>query len=110
MTVRTSSRFPHEMSAVGEVAASEPVTVTVARRVAPGRAAEFEQWLDGILRAASMFPGFLGGGGLRPGRLGEDWHVVYRFASPAQLHRWEHSAERAQWPARGEPLAHATAV
>jgi antibiotic biosynthesis monooxygenase (ABM) superfamily enzyme len=98
------------MTAVGGVAASEPVTVTVARRVAPGRAAEFEQWLDGILRAASAFPGFLGGGGLRPGRLGEDWHVVYRFASPAQLQRWEGSAEREQWLARGEELIDDTSV
>lgn len=80
------------------------MTVTVARRVAPGKAAEFEKWLEGILRVAASFPGFLGGGALRPGRLGDDWHIVYRFASPAQLERWESSPERAEWVARAEEL------
>jgi len=78
-------------------APAEPVTVTVARRVAPGRGREFESWVDGILQAAQAFPGFLGGGVLRPGRLGEDWHIVYRFASAAQLAKWESSPDRETW-------------
>jgi hypothetical protein len=95
---------------LNQIASGEPVTVTVARRVAPGRDREFEKWLDGILGAAASFPGFLGGGALRPGRLGDDWHVVYRFASPAQLERWESSPQREQWLARGEALIDDTAV
>ena len=91
-------------------AATEPVTVTVARRVAPGRGGEFERWVDGILEAASSFPGFLGGGALRPGRLGDDWHVVYRFASPAQLERWQSSPEREHWLRRAEELMDETGV
>jgi antibiotic biosynthesis monooxygenase (ABM) superfamily enzyme len=85
-----------------------PVTVTVARRVAPGRAAEFEDWYDGIIGAASRFPGFLGSGILRPHRTGEDWHVVYRFADAASLHRWEDSPERAQWLVRAEDFVEDT--
>lgn len=90
--------------------ADEPVTVTVARRVAPGKAEQFEKWLDGALQTASSFPGFLGGGALRPGRVGDDWHVVYRFASRPQLERWESSAERARWLERAEELMDETGV
>lgn len=76
---------------------AEPVTVTVARRVAPGREGEFERWAEGIMAAAGRFPGFLGGGLLRPGVVGQEWHLVYRFASDAHLQRWEGSRERAEW-------------
>ena len=88
----------------------EPVTVTVARRVAPGMEPEFEQWYDGIIGCASRFPGFLGAGILRPRDTGQDWHVVYRFADDAALHRWEASAERAEWLARADSFASETGV
>jgi antibiotic biosynthesis monooxygenase (ABM) superfamily enzyme len=84
------------------------VTVTVARRVAPGREQEFERWYDGIIGAASRFPGFLGAGILRPHDAGADWHVVYRFADPSALRRWEGSPERAGWLARAEELVEHT--
>lgn len=93
---------------------SEPVTVTVARRVAPGREVEFEDWYDGIIHCASSFPGFLGSGILRPkeARGGDagDWHVVYRFADAASLRRWETSEERASWLGRADELARETGV
>lgn len=90
--------------------AADPVTVTVARRVATGREPEFEQWYDGIIGAASRFPGFLGSGVLRPHEAGADWHVVYRFADPASLARWETSPERAAWLRRAEDLVRETGV
>jgi len=43
-------------------AGGEPVTVTVARRVAPGREGEFEAWAEKLTRASALFPGFLGAG------------------------------------------------
>ena len=89
---------------------AEPVTVTVARRVAPGRACDFEDWASGILAVAARFPGFLGGGVLRPGEAGREWHVVYRFASNEALHAWEASSERAAWLERAESLMDETAV
>lgn len=82
--------------------ADEPVTVTVARRVAPGREGEFEDWYDGIIGAANRFPGFLGAGVLRPTGVGQDWHVVYRFADQESLQRWETSSERAHWLRRAD--------
>jgi hypothetical protein len=89
---------------------AEPVTVTVARRVAPGREREFEDWYDGIIAAAGRFPGFLGAGVLRPHTAGADWHVVYRFAGPAELQRWETSTERAAWLRRADDLVQETGV
>jgi antibiotic biosynthesis monooxygenase (ABM) superfamily enzyme len=72
----------------------QPVTVTVARQVAPGREGEFEEWAQWLTAAASDYPGFLGAGLLRPGQVGQEWHVVYRFDSPQHLANWESSAER----------------
>jgi uncharacterized protein len=89
---------------------SEPVTVTVARRVAPGREADFEAWSDGLTAAATAFPGFLGAGMLRPSRVGEPWHVVFRFDSNEHLRDWEASDVRAAILAAGDELVHATDV
>ena len=88
----------------------EPVTVTVARRVAPGMEPEFEQWYDGIIACAARFPGFLGAGILRPREAGQDWHVVYRFADRSALQRWEVSSERADWLDRAHTFAEETGV
>jgi antibiotic biosynthesis monooxygenase (ABM) superfamily enzyme len=97
-----------EMSILSRTA--EPVTVTVARRVAAGREHEFEEWYDGIIGAASRYPGFLGSGVLRPHTAGQDWHVVYRFADPDSLSHWERSPERAEWLRTAEDLAQETGV
>ena len=86
----------------------EPVTVTIARSIAPGREADFATWSDGLTAAAAEFPGYLGAGLLRPSRVGESWHVVFRFDSAAHLRRWEESRERAAILAAGEDLVHAT--
>ncbi len=89
---------------------SEPVTVTVARTVAPGRDEDFAAWSDGLTAAASGFPGCLGTGLLRPTRVGEPWHVVFRFDSGEHLRRWEPSPERAAILAAGEELVRHTAT
>src|SRR6476659_5839144 len=93
------------MSGVGAIDdADEPVTVLVARRVRPGKEVEFERWASELTRAASHFDGFLGAGLLRPGHVGELWHVVYRFASSDELARWEQSGKRAELLASGEQV------
>lgn len=93
---------------------TDPVTVTVARRVAPGREADFEDWYDGVISCASSFPGFLGSGILRPKEASAsdagDWHVVYRFADAATLGHWEASAERATWLRRVDEFIEETGV
>ena len=87
-----------------------PVTVTVARQVAPGRERDFEAWVHGVVEAASRFPGFLGAGVLRPPAPGQPWHVVYRFADAHSQRAWETSAERAAWLARADDFADETGV
>jgi len=84
------------------------VTVTVARRVAPGREDEFEEWSAELTRRAARFPGFLGAGLLRPGHVGEAWHVVFRFDSPAHWEAWERSAVRVEHLDVGDEFVHAT--
>ena len=97
------------MSRAGEIEdAGEPVTVLVARRVRPGKEVEFERWASELTRAASGFDGFLGAGLLRPGHVGELWHVVYRFASSRELAGWEESATRAELLAHGEQVMSTT--
>jgi uncharacterized protein len=86
----------------------EPVTVTIARRVAPGREAEFEAFSSALTRAATRYRGFLGAGMLRPGHVGEPWHVVFRFDSVEHLRAWEVSPERAELLVAGEELVDST--
>jgi uncharacterized protein len=88
----------------------EPVTVTVARRVTPGLEPEFERWYDGIIAAAARYPGFLGAGILRPNRVGQEWHVVYRFSDQHSLDGWESSPERAEWLSHADTFVEETGV
>ena len=88
--------------------ADGPVTTTVTRRIKPGHEAAYEGFLAGISGAARAFPGYLGIEIFRPtggqGRgEGGEYRIVYRFDSPAHLHAWLDSAERAAWLARAEP-------
>ncbi len=94
----------------GPPAPPEPVTVTIARRVAPGREADFEEFSTALTGAATKYAGFLGAGMLRPGHVGEPWHVVFRFDSLEHLHAWEFSTERAELLAAGEDLVNSTDV
>lgn len=93
-----------------DAARSEPVTVTVAREVAPGREADFEAWSDRLTAAAAEFPGYLGAGLLRPSHVGEPWHVVFRFDTADHLQGWEASAERAALLTAGQELVRSTDV
>jgi antibiotic biosynthesis monooxygenase (ABM) superfamily enzyme len=86
---------------VGE---ADPVTVVIARQVAPGREREFEDWAGELTALAAPFPGFLGAGLLRPARAGDPWHVVYRFDTPQHLAAWEGSPVRESQLAQGDRL------
>jgi len=82
--------------------------VTVARRIAAGREADFEDWSDELTAAAANYAGFLGAGRLRPSRVGDPWHVVFRFDSAEHLREWEVSPERTAMLRAGEHLVEAT--
>ena len=74
--------------------AADPVTITVARTVLPGKEADFEAWAEAITGRLSEFPGSLGAGVLRPGVEGGDYHIVFRFVDALSLRFWERSPQR----------------
>ena len=75
-----------------------PVTVSIARRVQPGREQDYENWIRQIIAAVSHYPGHLGVAVLKPaiGARG-DYVLVDRFDSLAHQQAWEQSAERAHY-------------
>jgi antibiotic biosynthesis monooxygenase (ABM) superfamily enzyme len=94
--------------AVGSVPdrAGGPVTTTVTRRVKPGHEQDYEQFLDGIIAAATRFPGHLGVEVFRPlSAAARDYRIVYRFDSGEHLQAWLDSEEHAAWLRRAEPHA-----
>ncbi|MEI5523093.1 antibiotic biosynthesis monooxygenase [Streptomyces brasiliscabiei] len=91
---------------VFDVVSRNPVTVTLAYHVVPGREADFHSWGWAVLRTSARQPGFLGGGVLVDGEA--EWHVVYRFDSEDSARTWENSVVWAQWSARVDGLAQET--
>ncbi|WP_406007161.1 hypothetical protein OG440_13920 [Streptomyces sp. NBC_00637] len=85
---------------------SNPVTVTAAYRVVPGREADFHSWGWAMLGASARQPGFLGGGVLVDGEA--EWHVVYRFATESTALAWEDSSTRVEWDDRALGIARQT--
>jgi uncharacterized protein len=81
------------------------VTTTVTRRVRPGHETAYEEFLEGIIAAASRFRGYLGVEVFRPAAGGDEYRTVYRFDSSENLRRWLDSDERASWLEHAEPHA-----
>jgi uncharacterized protein len=83
---------------------SAPVTTTVTRRVRPGHETFYEQFLEGIIAAASRYPGHLGAEVFRPpSATTGDYRTVYRFDTAEHLRAWLDSDEHAAWLRRAEP-------
>ena len=81
-----------------------PVTTTVTRQVKPGHEPFYDQFLEGIIAAASQFPGHLGVEVFRPeSAAAGEYRIVYRFDSGEHLRAWLDSDERAAWVERAEP-------
>ena len=75
--------------------ASEPATVVISHRVKVGREADYAAWRASINTAVEQYDGFDGLEEIRP-RDGaqDDWVIVFRFTSAAQLAAWLSSDER----------------
>jgi uncharacterized protein len=81
-----------------------PVTTTVTRRVKPGHEPFYEQFLTGVVAAASRFPGHLGVEVFRPQDTATgEYRIVYRFDTGEHLRAWLDSDERAAWLEGAEP-------
>ena len=85
-----------------------PVTVSFTRRADPAHAVEMTAWIRAGLTMAENFPGFLGGGWVRPRHGADEWHMLCRFSSPATLAAWEASSERRWWLGSAQGLAEVT--
>jgi antibiotic biosynthesis monooxygenase (ABM) superfamily enzyme len=92
------------MTTLSLPASASPITVTVTRRASADRDREVLAWLQAGTSLAERSPGFLGAGWLRPSAGSQDWHILYRFASPDDLAVWEGSRERSWWLASGQGL------
>lgn len=70
-------------------------TVILARRVIPGREADFQAWHDQLRTASAAYPGYVNSELQPPDAAHPDeWVTVYSFASPAELDTWLASPER----------------
>jgi uncharacterized protein len=83
--------------------ATGPITTAVTRRVKPGHVAAYEEFLEGIIAAASRYPGYLGVEVFRPSGGGNEYRIVYRFDGSGDLRRWLDSDEHAAWLEQAEP-------
>lgn len=85
--------------------AAQPVTVSITRRVRPGREAEFEQVMASMRRVASQFAGHLGGFVVppEPGETGR-YQVLFAFDTEEHLRGWSESAQRRDHLERLAPL------
>jgi antibiotic biosynthesis monooxygenase (ABM) superfamily enzyme len=86
-------------SGPGEVSAgnSGPVTISIARKVVPGREADYETWVRGITADALTFPGHLGVNVITPRPPSREYVTIFRFDTYEHLAAWKNSPVRARW-------------
>lgn len=75
--------------------ASDPVTITVARTVAPGLEGQYLEWTEEVVATVRKFHGCLGAGVLHPGPDGGEHQIIFRFIDGIHLREWERSPQRA---------------
>jgi uncharacterized protein len=98
------SNEPRPASDAPPLGTDGPVTTTVTRRVKPGHEPFYDQFLQGVIAAASRFPGHLGVEVFRPeSATAGEYRVVYRFDTGEHLRAWLDSHERRAWLERAEP-------
>ena len=75
------------------------VTVLITRRVRKGCAAEFERIMQGMVAAASRFPGHLGAHLVSPESASGNplYQILFAFDTQAHLDAWSSSDERRSW-------------
>jgi antibiotic biosynthesis monooxygenase (ABM) superfamily enzyme len=81
-----------------------PVTISISRRVVPGREADYEAWVQGITAQALKFPGHMGVNVIRPTPSSREYVTIFRFDTYRHSRDWEESEVRAQWLERLEGI------
>jgi antibiotic biosynthesis monooxygenase (ABM) superfamily enzyme len=80
----------------------DPATLIFRRKVKPGRARAYREWVEGMQRASKDVIGFLGASTMREG-VEEDYISIVRFDAFENLREWEESGLRREWMARLPP-------
>ncbi|RMI32633.1 antibiotic biosynthesis monooxygenase [Nocardia stercoris] len=88
--------LPTQQIVTGDAAPPDTlVTTVVTHRVPPEQVAEFLDWQERLRSAESSFPGFRGSEIFRPvAGVQDEWTVLYRYETAADLDRWLTSAQR----------------
>jgi antibiotic biosynthesis monooxygenase (ABM) superfamily enzyme len=88
---------------------SQPVTVLVTRRVRPGYAQAFEEWLRELAQVASTYAGHQGVTVIPPLPLApeREYLIVFRFDSRQHLAEWQESNARRAMLERSAEMAEA---
>ena len=88
-----------------EAESTLPVTTVFARVVHAGYESQYEEWLNGISRAAAAFPGNQGTTILRPSEGRKQYIAVVHFDSNTNQEAWLDSQERADWLSKLESIS-----
>ena len=84
---------------------TEAVFRIVRRRARPGCERAYEEVVAAMFAAARQFPGYVAAELIPPEQTGGEYQIIQRFATAADLERWNASAERADWLRRLAPVA-----
>lgn len=89
-----------------------PVTVSIARKIRPGREKDYEAWISAITVEVSDWPGYQGVSVLRPAAATDYAYVtIYRFRTWEQCHAFEKSDfRRSRLDMLGDMVESETAV
>lgn len=85
--------------------ATPPVMRIARRRAKAGCADAYEALVRGMFADTQKFPGFLGAELIPPATDGGEYQVVLRFATQADIDRWDLSDQRSLWHKRLRSVA-----
>lgn len=77
----------------------------VRRRARPGCERAYEALVQAMFADARTFPGYLAAELIPPDAPGGEYQIIQRFATSADLERWNASTQRAAWHERLRPVA-----
>ena len=84
---------------------SDTIVREVRRRAKPGCEEAYEAMVRAMFAQASSFPGYLSAQLVPPSDKSGEYQIIQRFATQADLQRWNASAERALWHERLRTVA-----
>jgi antibiotic biosynthesis monooxygenase (ABM) superfamily enzyme len=84
---------------------AEPIVRVVRRTARPGCEEAYEALIRAMFAEASSFPGYLAAQLIPPESTGGEYQIIQRFATEADLERWNASPQRALWHERLRAVA-----